>query len=139
MGIYLPTLSFLIEHHEIPDTAVESWNDVTHLLEKYHDHEFCYKCTTRGYGHLVCFTELAELLHIDGLRNYPNKDIFVKEQIQELSEKLKPIESIILETPETINGLLAKREKTCGISYSKNIPNTGQKTESNIIYHAMDF
>jgi len=122
MGIYLPTISFLIEHYEIPDTAVESWNDVTHLLEKYHDHEFCYKCTTRGYGHLVCFTELAELLQISGLKNYPSKDIFVKEQTQELSEKLKSIENIILETPEIINGLLAKREENLWNILQENHP-----------------
>lgn len=129
MGIYLPTISFLIEPNEIPQNHLETYNDIIPLLEKYHKN--FYQCTTRGYHHLELFRRMIEDF------NLPNSDFYQKEcavafneECVKLNQNLKIIEQFILnDASKLVNNLIKQEKRSLEMIINNNKFN--KKTEDN--------
>jgi len=106
MGIYLPTVSCLIEKTEIPSALPESYHDITHLLEKYWSSEYSYSCTTKGYEHTVFFELLAGSLDLKFSKIYsrevgfltPEEASYLKADLCKLKDIFRSNSKIIVQS-----------------------------------------
>ena len=69
MGIYLPTITSIIDASDVMEIAPDTWHGAEHLLKKYWESGNSYQCTTNGYNHLNLF--------FDPISNFKLKDISI--------------------------------------------------------------
>lgn len=114
MGIYLPTITSLINNQDVPTSAIETWQDAEYLLAKYYKESLYYTCTTRGYRHIDEFNKI-----IDAVSGNKVKTIFSEEVACLKTDKLEyhlkiliEVEKVFIEQAELIKNILLNDEKT---------------------------
>lgn len=112
MGIYLPTISFLIEKEEIPLKPIETLEEASLLLEKYYQENYFFQCTTRGYNHLELFRRMVEEFQLPEVDFYQEEyNALPPEKCRVLLNSLQKIEQLFLEESSKITENLISQEK----------------------------
>ncbi len=129
MGIYLPTISFLIEPNEVPKKQLETYNDIIQLLEKYH--KKLYQCTTKGYNHLELFRRMITDFNLPKADFYQKEcAVAINEECIILHQSLKTIEQFILnDTTQLIDNLVKQEKRLMEMIFNNNRLN--KKTKDN--------
>jgi len=124
MGIYLPTITCLIEENEIPDVIPNSYHAVQHLLEKYWKRDNAYLCTTKGYGHLEEFSRLRQYFNLKELSIYEGEVGFINQvDLKKIQNNLHETESLLLnKSKKMLQNHLIEQENREWMFSLKHIP-----------------
>jgi hypothetical protein len=119
MGIYLPTISFLIKPEEIPKIQLETYNDIIPLLEKYH--KKFYQCTTRGYYHLALLSRIVADFKLPKIDFYQKGcSVAFKDECTTLYQSLKRIEQFVLNNDsQIVDNLIEEEKRTWEMIYNR--------------------
>ena len=113
MGIYLPTITCLIDNKDVPNMSIETWHDVEYLLAKYYKESLYYSCTTRGYRHIDEFSKIIDAV-LNGVKTIYSEEVACL-KIDKLEHHLKiliEVEKVFMEQPKLVKNILLNDEKT---------------------------
>ena len=120
MGIYLPTITCLIDTSDVMKIAPDTWHGAEHLLKKYWNTPYSYQCTTNGYNHLSIFYDPLVNCKLDNIAVY-NKEVgFVEnKKLKPLLDQLQDYEKLFLEKSEYLKESLLAKENSIYKKISK--------------------
>ncbi len=113
MGIYLPTITCLIDNKDVPNTSIETWHDVEYLLAKYYKETTYYSCTTRGYKHIGDFNRIIDAFFKNKIKTIYSEEVAClnSNEVESLLKIFLQVEEAIKKQPNLVKDILLNEEK----------------------------